>query len=346
MTKRQTNYELLRIISMCMVITLHYLDKGKILPELLGQMNIAGVLAWLLEAFCLVAVNVYVLISGYFLSQSEFHMQKLVRLWKQIFFYALVIGILALTLGLTHPEEMNIYRMVYYFFPAVTNHYWFATSYLLLYVLVPFLNKGIQSMDKEKFGRLLGILLLFFSVAKTVIPASLPYDDGGYNVLWFICLYLTGAYLKRFGSELFFHKKKSMGLYLGSVSGIFLLTFALRAVFLQTGHLQDLVGYAYTYNHVLCFLGAVGLFTFFQRVRVPQGRISDGIIKLSSATFGVYLIHEHVELRYVWPQWLHTEAVAGSLLWIPHWIFSVIVLYLICSCIELLRQKLFVWMKL
>lgn len=65
--ERQINYELLRIIAMLMIVSLHYLSKGGLLGDpSRAKMSATGYAAWLLEAFCLVAVNVYVLISGYF----------------------------------------------------------------------------------------------------------------------------------------------------------------------------------------------------------------------------------------------------------------------------------------
>ena len=56
--------ELLRIIAMMMVVGLHYLNFGGILwSEAVMNRRIA----WGIEAFLFVAVNCYVLISGYFL---------------------------------------------------------------------------------------------------------------------------------------------------------------------------------------------------------------------------------------------------------------------------------------
>lgn len=71
-SKRQANFELLRVVAMFMIISLHYLVKGGAavpFPFAAGE-NPVGVLAWLIEAFCIVAVNCYVLISGYFLVES------------------------------------------------------------------------------------------------------------------------------------------------------------------------------------------------------------------------------------------------------------------------------------
>ena len=341
MNQRQSNFEALRILSMLMVISLHYLDKGGVLQSAASVWTAPRAAAWLLEAFCLVAVNVYVLLTGYFGCKLEFRPAKLLAFWKQLLFYSVAVAFACFALGISPLSDLNVYRVVGYLFPAVTNEYWFATSYLLLLLLAPFLNQGIQTLAQKNFERLLLLLLLFFSAAKTVLPMRLPYDDGGYNVLWFLVLYLTGAYLREFGSTLPLSAKGSALLYAGSCAGIFALTLLLKTIAGATGHLEELVGYAYAYNHLFCFTGAVGLFSLFCRLKLRRAGAERLICRLSPATFGVYLLHEHPELRYRWPRFLGTERASESFLWIPHWIFSVLAVYFVCAGAELLRQRLF-----
>lgn len=76
--EKMVNLELLRCVAMLMVVVLHYLGKGGLLAELTGEgLGAVGAAAWLLEAFCIVAVNVYMFISGYFLSMSSFKLSRL-----------------------------------------------------------------------------------------------------------------------------------------------------------------------------------------------------------------------------------------------------------------------------
>ena len=69
--KRMANLELLRCAAMMMVVVLHYLGKGGLLADLTKEhLSGAELTAWLLECFCAVAVNVYMILSGYFLCMS------------------------------------------------------------------------------------------------------------------------------------------------------------------------------------------------------------------------------------------------------------------------------------
>ena len=62
---------------------------------------------------------------------------------------------------------------------------------------------------------------------------------------------------------------------------------------------------------------------------------------ISGATFGVYLIHEHVNLRYLWPTWFQSAEFAASSLpvFLLHMAGTVMVVYMLCSVIEVIRKK-------
>lgn len=356
--KRQLNYELLRILAMLMIVSLHYLSKGGLLGDpARADMTATGYAAWLVEALCLVAVNVYVLISGYFGVDSLGSqtvgkkltfwevMRKPLKIWKQVFFYSMLFGCGAIVLGL---QAFDPYRFFSYCFPIVTEHYWFATSYVFLCLMMPFLNAGISCLDQKELRYLLLGFLLIFSVAKTVIPMQLPWDKYGYDSLWFVVLYLTGAYLRRYELSFGERRWRAAALYLGSVSAIFASFVLLRLIYLKTGMLGERIQYGYTYNYLFCYTGAVGLFLFFQPRQSGQGsrqqvleRFRKPIEMFSGAAFGVYLIHEHLDVRNAWPEWFGCSAqaersVAGFLL---HMLATVLCVYLVCTVVELIRQK-------
>lgn len=356
--ERQLNYELLRIVAMLMIVCLHYLGKGGLLGDpARADMTATGYTAWLVEAFCLVAVNVYVLISGYFGVDTAVYqangnrltlrevLGRPFKIWKQVFFYSVVIGCGAMLLGV---QEFDLYRMFSYCFPVVTEHYWFATAYVVLCLLMPFLNAGFSCLDEKEIRYLLAGLLLVFSVSKTIIPMQLPLDKSGYDTLWFIILYLTGACLRRYDVPLLKERWRAVALYLGSMTAVFASFCLLRIVWLRTGRLDKLINYGYSYNFLLCYTGAVGLFLAFAGSGGRQGRAGRllerfrrPVERLAGATFGVYLIHEHINLRYEWTKWFHCEELIDSPVpeFLVHMVVSVLCVYLVCTLIELLRQN-------
>ncbi len=346
---RQLNYEILRILAMMMIVSLHYFSKGGLLGSPISpQMGAINYTIWLLEAFCLVAVNVYVLISGYFgigETPVPFDGKKALRrplkIWLQVLFYSVIIGTIATFIS---GNIINLYQIFSYVFPILTEHYWFATAYIVLCFLMPFLNEGFNLIDKKTMRAIIFALLIVFSISKTVIPMKLPWEKYGYDAYWFVVLYLTGGYLRRYGIRLVTNRLRAAALYIASALMIFVSFIVLRAVYFRTGSLEDFVDYAYSYNHFLCYIGAIGLFLVFRtqkELSVPK-QVRNLIELFSGATFGVYLIHEHIDIRDRWVKWFKcSEHINSSVgLFLIRMLLTVVAVYLICSLIEIARIKL------
>lgn len=307
--KRMANLELLRCVAMMMVVVLHYLGKGGLLPDLTGKsLGSAGMAAWLMESFCIVAVNVYMFISGYFLCTSHFKLSRLITLWLQLWLYSVTFGILGVLTGVVTETTVDTHYFLTLFFPVSMGHYWFMTAYIFLYLLLPFAGTAVREMTKQQMQLAVVILLLIFCVLKSVLPFRLEMDAKGYDCLWYLCVFMAAAYIRRFGLPLL--EKKGRGLLLYIVCGLLAFggTLTLREVYLRTGRLGRIVDICLEYNHIFAFLAALGLFMAFCRLRVNK-KISGVINKIAPYTLGVYLLHENLGLRYAWQNWLGAEKV-------------------------------------
>lgn len=307
--KRMANLELLRCVAMMMVVVLHYLGKGGLLPDLTGKsLGSAGMAAWLTESFCIVAVNVYMFISGYFLCTSHFKLSRLITLWLQLWLYSVTFGVLGVLTGVVTETTVDTHYFLTLFFPVSMGHYWFMTAYIFLYLLLPFAGTAVKKMTKQQMQLAVVILLLIFCVLKSVLPFRLEMDAKGYDCLWYLCVFMAAAYIRRFGLPLL--EKKGRGLLLYIVCGLLAFggTLTLREVYLRTGRLGRIVDICLEYNHIFAFLAALGLFMAFCRLRVNK-KISGVINKIAPYTLGVYLLHENLGLRYAWQNWLGAEKV-------------------------------------
>ena len=121
MKKRIVSIELLRMLAMMMVVMLHFLDKGDILPALTGEMWLNGYVAWGMESLSAVAVNVYMLISGYFLVESRFKPGRLVELLCQVLFYTILVPAVLLAVGILEPGYFNVYHILRDILPVQMN---------------------------------------------------------------------------------------------------------------------------------------------------------------------------------------------------------------------------------
>ena len=126
---RQANFELLRIIAMFMVVILHWNTNSGLLLDVGSPVTGAGVWSLVTESVCIVAVNVYVLISGYFLSSCTFSFRRVARVLVQTLFYTVLIPpVLALVGVLSWSEVLNPYHIWNSIFPVQSGHYWFVSA--------------------------------------------------------------------------------------------------------------------------------------------------------------------------------------------------------------------------
>jgi hypothetical protein len=113
-------------------------------------------------------------------------------------------------------------------------------------------------------------------------------------------------------------------------------------IFLKTGRMENLIDYGYSYNYLFCYTGSLGLFSAFGCIKpTALERIRKPIELLSGSAFGVYLIHEHINFRYLWQTWFDTESArnASVPVFIINMLMTVAAVYLVCSLIEILRAK-------
>lgn len=343
--ERMANLELLRIVSMLLVIVLHFVGKSQSYLDLMkAHMEVWEYVAWAIESLSIVAVNVYMLLSGYLLAGSTFKVKRLAQLWLQILFYSVGIGLLMAAFGFVPNEGMSIYYLAKLFLPVSTEHYWFMTAYVLMYLFLPVIMLGVKNLSKKQFQVVLGLLLFVFCVVKSVVPVSLAVDKQGYDCIWYLCVALLAAYIRLHGIPFFSGIKRSLAVYLTASIGIFSGTMLLRYIWLHTGN--DMVGGCFHYNFILVLLAALGFFYLFLHLKIKQGVCSKVICKLAPYTLGVYLWHEHYAIRYEWPEWIQNllGGATEGVMWFVALLVSVVVVFVIGILLDMLRSLLFACM--
>lgn len=211
-TERNLNFELLRIIAMFMVVMLHVNGFG----ELLNGYNptlypVSFLVSNFIEFLCIIAPNLYVLISGYFLSDKKypFKIEKFFLLILVTWFWSWIIGFFSCFF-----LDANIGNFLFNgIFPVLSRRYWFVTDYIVLYMLSPFYNIVLQNINKIQHIWLLVVLLFFFSVVHLLWePINLK---DGYSLYWFSYLYVQASFIRKY--DLKIHVKALVFIW-GSIS--------------------------------------------------------------------------------------------------------------------------------
>lgn len=340
--KREANIELLRLLAMAMVVSLHYLSKGELLADATKPMDATGITSWLLESFSIAAVNTYVLISGYFMVHSSFKPMRLVKLWLQVLFYTILTPVVLGLLGFVDLSQYSTYDFLRNLLPVNMLQYWFISAYFLMVLVSPLLNAAVKNLPQKELGLILLLLLGMESLTKTVIPVRLELDNLGYDCFWFMVVYLIGAYIRLYGLP-FIEKWKSgplFGLYACTCLLLMGLYQVIHGIYLKNGSLEHMLGTTYGYNHLLVILAAVLLFATFRKMQL-RGGVGNFIIKISPYTLGVYLLHEQLAMRYLWPKWLFCEKVTGPGTLVLYWAIAIVVVMAAGLLVDALRALVF-----
>lgn len=351
MKKRMANMELLRIVAMMMVVLLHYLSKGAFLSPLTGEMQTNGYVAWLMEAFAIVAVNVYMLLSGYFLVESGFRPGRLVELVCQVLFYTVMVPVVLVVCGILPVGDITVYQILQYVFPTQMLHYWFVSAYILMYLFVPILSAGAKALSQKQLQITIALLIAVLAVSKSLIPVKLELDNLGYDAIWFMCVFLVAAYIRLYGIPFFDRMSKGIICYVCAALAIFAGALGVRALYLKTGSLGDFIQATYSYNHIFVLFASVALFYAFYYLQISEeSKFGKFVCKISPHTFGVYLLHEQVEVRWLWPTWLGADPGETVGMMIFRALCAVLVVFAVGICVDGVRGYLFgvvkrIWRK-
>ena len=191
MNKRESNFELLRIISMFLIVLYHVIFHGNVIKNTTGSLQ---VIFELIKFFTMIHVNCFILIMGYFQSKSEVKIKKVFSILFQVWFYNILVN--GLLKGFKIVEYTNI-QFINAISPFNLNSYWFVYCYLIMYILSPFINKVIKRTDRVTLKKLIILLITIFGIIPYV-TMGLAWKHNMYSVEQFVLIYFIGAYIRKY----------------------------------------------------------------------------------------------------------------------------------------------------
>ena len=330
---RNTSIELLRIISMIMIMFHHFAYHGNFewnfnevtLPHLWYDFILMG---------GKVGVDIFVLISGYFLIENTeklFQPKKLLKFWGQVVFYSIMPYLLSVMLRL---NAFEIKQLIKVCLPITYPGWWFASTYFMLYLIHPFLNKLLHGLSKTEYQYLILMMVLCWSI----IPTATTQLFESNSLLWFVTLYGIAGYVNLYGGNQKLQSKHYFSLYFM----VLIITYTVSTTFLFLGtkkeewstHAIDF----FEIERLPILLMAITLFMGFVTLKMNYHK---WINMIASATFGVYLIHDSSYIRYyLWTNIFKINQYQDSTFLILYSILVVFILYVSCTMIDLIRKKL------
>lgn len=337
--KRFLSLDILRIISMCMIITLHYISYSNINENVIPISKI-GITNMMLRSVCNVAVNCYVLISGYFCLQTKFKLSKVFKLVIEVFVYSVSIYIIMV---LTKQTEFNIKMAAFSFFPVLTRQYWFATTYIGVYIISPFLRIIVEKISKiEHFTIILIGFFLFVVYYNLFFFCDNLNFGGATGIVWFMYLYFCAMYIRKYYINLGFKneiKKYFMFVFLawGSRIPFYIMYFITKKIiFIEGASVFDSV-----YNSIFTFLASISIFKVFLNINIYTQK-TKLIDILSVSSWYVYILHENKNIKnIIWGGFNYKEFVENSIVrYFICWIAVVFTIYVTGTIISIVANKI------
>lgn len=271
---RESNFELLRCISMFMVLVLHanFFALGKPGPADLDAAASGTAFRWAVEALCICCVNVFVLISGWFGINAS--LRKVLRFVFQVLFFYTGGLIVALALGKVQSPLQAVADVF-----QLTSYDWFIKSYLVLFILSPLLNQ-FRNLDT---GVQRAVILFFFGFEAVYgwIAGGVRFFVGGYGPLHLIGIYLLGQYLHQRTPAV----KPAWGLLAYLLISMVIAASGLIDLKLNNGCRSNPI---LAYSSPLVVAASVFLFLAFARMDIRRSKF---INWLGAGSFAVYLLH-------------------------------------------------------
>lgn len=338
--KRLYSIDILRIIAMLFIVVNHYLGHCVALagfsihdPHVFYD--------WYIRGVCYTGTNLFILITAFFLSRSTFKIKHVLSLACQVWFYSIVIYLLA---NLTGSCSFSGIRLLQAATPIINSHYWFITCYIALYFLAPFLNILINSLSRNGLRRLLIVLFICFSfVPSFVFWGNWLGWGGSSGIVWFVVLYLTGAYIRKYIDINYLIRVRQRLLICTLLLSLLPLLSKVIIAFITSKTLGYIEGSSLLYvkNSILIFPMSISIFLLFLTFDITNKAVIRVVSFITTGVFAVYLITENSYVR----DWLWSN-MSQIIIRNSPWYFliqlsSIIALYGSCVLFDRIRRILF-----
>ena len=320
--------ELLRIVSMMMVLAVHIDGASLGFPRLEGNVGAAtGRDVWILlwESFTIIGVNCFTLISGYFGINLKW--KSVGKYLFECIFYS--VGIFTL-MCFYRPELFSWGKWWESWLVLTHTDLWYVPAYFILMLLAPFINAGFSHLSQRQAYVLTGAFLAYN------LWAGWWWDGGfnptGYTPVQLILMYMIGRCVAMAMKDVIKNRGIRLNILVFSM-GLYLIFTVITFFYSCLNPLK-----AYAYNSPFVIGSSVAFFMIF----LSMDSRSRFVNYAAKSAFAVYLIHKAppvwggVLKPTVVAMWQSTSLGTFTL----YALILIIVIYAICMLIDIFRRKI------
>lgn len=254
--KRKTSIELLRVISMLLVVAFHWELHGYGDQIYCSPISVNQIFSFFIGSWGSMGVDLFFIISSYFLVKSDsIKISKIISLIIKVSIYGTTIVLLANALGIV---PFNAIATITSVLGVFAYQYWFITVYLIVYIMFPCLNKLINSLSLKYYA-----VILFTLIYATYVNSFVFGNELLGRLACGFTIYFIIGFLEKYNEYNIFERFKLSG-----------TVFAIMGVIV----LEVMLSYLGTYINPV-FYGCI------RRIQITQSPIM-----LVTALFIFYLI--------------------------------------------------------
>lgn len=346
MNSRKSNIELLRIISIALIVCYHLCWHIHWHPLSMDAINDAWLnsLSIVFGSWGILGVDIFVIISSFYLVDKPFASTRIVKILYITSIY--LIGFIlirfisnSITSGILEASK-DLMLMLFdeVLQPFFCNDYWYVSAYIVLCLLIPWINRFINNASESLYKKT--VIILFF------IPFCSNFFVGTplvANVANFIYIYLLVGYLKKWKFDKLLKSKLI-------TAGTFVIPSTIMAsVFLDWklphtgfwGLVHNFIPFTFgniNRHSLIILFSALCLFVFVLKLRSTNNRI---INYIASCVFGVYLFHENPVInitKLLGDRLLNTNMYTNKIIILISFVGVVLLILILGIIIESIRQ--------
>lgn len=321
MKNRNVHLELLRMLCMLMVLLLHYFLHGEVLHNFISVSTFNQIIIVIVESVCIIAVNVFVFISSYFLSKKKDTKRNIIKTYIELWVTNFFISVLLI---LYKQIDFSLSIIFKIFFPFLAQNYWFIDAYLLLLFFIPYLSKMLGVFNKRDLQKLIALLFLVNSIFSMI-----PYTTVGLNtansLVWFMNLFIIVYYIKEYNIK--FSQQK---LRIVIITCIAILSCFVYLLLKVKG--LNATMFILRYNNPIILVYSLAIFMLFMNSNFIKKEFpKKSILFFSTTSLYVYLITENPFFRdFLWNNIFNTSFLLESNLYILFVVLNCLIIYILC----------------
>lgn len=343
--KRNMNIEVLRMLSMFLIMFSHYFSCNYRFFSLEG---FSHVLEYWIDKFAgQTGVCCFLLITGYFMIDKSFKVSRVIKTDIQVVFYSVILCACYYLLMVMRvfpasfisqwSDLRGVTTLFQSMFPVWNSVYWFVTAYIFLLIVSPVLNLLVSQLNIRQH---MLIIVVFSGVS--IWQLFSKFSTYWNNLLYVMIIYMIGAWIRLYFNRIHVRHKYLKAICVIVFSALLLFLFSMEIVF--NGCIANWFNWSWNPMiggfPVLAMVAATCIFYVVLQLPVKTG--NPRLMRVSSliapAMFGVYLLHGNqifypafwyaVNLCVPWvngPAMIAIHAVAIVVLFVVLTLLSVII---------------------